>query len=298
MKKNTPLELKLDVLIQDKIVRHNEYRFVTSDFGFVNNFARLDSSLFKIDQPYRIKEGRIILPLQGSARISVNLIEYEISSPHTLIVIPPGSIVQLVKLTPDYDFQMIVPTNNFIQLPRAEDLLDNYLSNRQNVLISLTEKEREQIATYFSLIWDTLQETTFRREVIQHLLNALLYTIGYIRNNRLVATGAQLSRQEELFHRFIALVNEYCITERTVGFYADRLFLTPRYLNTIIRQTSQQTVMNWINQAVILEAKVLLKHSNLLIYQIADKLSFPNSSFFCKFFKKMTGVTPDKYRKT
>lgn len=298
MKKNSPLELKLDILIQNKIVRHNEYRFVTSDFGFVNSFSQLGSSLFKIDQPYRIKEGRIILPLRGSARISVNLIEYDISSPYTLIVIPPGSIVQLVKLAPDYDFQMIVPTNNFIQLPRAEELLDNYLSNRQNVLVSLTEKEREQIASYFSLIWNTLQETTFRREVIQHLLNALLYTIGYIRNNSQVDTCSQLSRQEELFHRFIALVNEYCITERTVGFYADRLCLTPRYLNTIIRQTSQQTVMDWINQAVILEAKVLLKHSNLLIYQISDKLSFPNSSFFCKFFKKMSGSTPHEYRKT
>lgn len=298
MEKNSPLELKLDVLIQDKIVRHNEYRFVTSDFGFVNNFAQLESSLLKTDQPYRIKEGRIILPLKGSAHISVNLIEYEISSPYTLIVIPPGSIVQLVKLTPDYDFQMIVPTDNFIQLPRTEELLDNYLSNRQNILVSLTEKEWEQIATYFSLIWNTLQETTFRREVVQHLLNALLYTIGYIRKNSRITNGTQLSRQEELFHRFIALVNEYCITERTVGFYADRLCLTPRYLNTIIRQTSQQTVMGWINQAVIQEAKVLLKHSNLLIYQIADKLSFPNSSFFCKFFKKMTGSTPHEYRKT
>lgn len=298
MEKNVPLELKLDILKQSKIVRHNEYRFVTSDFGFVNSFSQLDSSLLKIGQPYRIKEGRIILPLRGSARILVNLIEYEISSPCTLIVIPPGSIVQLAKLAPDYDFQMIVPTNSLIQLPRAEELLDNYLSNRQNVLVSLTEKEREQIAAYFSLIWNTLQETTFRREVIQHLLNALLYTIGYIRNNRQVATSTQLSRQEEFFHRFIALVNEYCITERTVGFYADRLCLTPRYLNTIIRHTSQQTVMDWINQAVILEAKVLLKHSNLLIYQIADKLSFPNSSFFCKFFKKMTGSTPDEYRKT
>lgn len=296
MEKNSPLELKLDVLKQSTIVRHNEYRFVTSDFGFVNSFSQLKSSLFKIGQPYRIKEGRIALPIRGNVRISINLIEYQISSPNTLLVIPPGSIVQLLSLSPDYDFQAIVPTHNFIQLPRAEELLENYLSNRQNVLVSLTEKEREQIAAYFSLIWDTLQEPSFRQEVVQHLLYALLYTIGYIRNNQQATTGIQPSRQEELFHRFIALVNEHCITERTVGFYADKLCLTPRYLNTIIRQTSQRTVMDWINEAVILEAKVLLKYSNLLTYQIADKLSFPNPSFFCKFFKKMTGSTPHKYR--
>ena len=80
-------------------------------------------------------------------------------------------------------------------------------------------------------------------------------------------------------------------------FYADKLCLTPRYLNTIIRQTSQQTVMDWINQSIILEAKVLLKHSNLLVYQISDELNFPNSFFFSsKFFKRMTGMTPHEYQ--
>ncbi|WP_368205051.1 helix-turn-helix domain-containing protein, partial [Bacteroides caccae] len=72
----------------------------------------------------------------------------------------------------------------------------------------------------------------------------------------------------------------------------------PRYLNTLIRQTSQQTVMDWINQSIILEAKVLLKHSNLLVYQISDELNFPNPSFFCKFFKRMTGMTPQEYQKS
>lgn len=297
MQKNTPLELKLDLLIQNNVVQNNAHRFVSPDFGFVNSFFQLESSLFKIGQPYRIKEGRIILPKRGSARISINLIEYDISSLHTLIVIPAGSIIQAVEFTPNYDFQMIVPANRFMLLPRTEELLDNHLSNQQDALIPLTERELKQITSYFSLIWDTLQETTFRREVVQHLLNALLCTVGYIRNNMQNAPSIQLSRHEELFHRFIALVNEYCITERTVSFYADRLCLTPRYLNTVIRQSSQQTVMEWINQAVIQEAKVLLKHSNLLTYQIADELLFSNPSFFCKFFKRMTGMTPQEYQK-
>ena len=55
--------------------------------------------------------------------------------------------------------------------------------------------------------------------------------------------------------------------------------------------------MQWINQAVILEAKVLLKHSNLLVFQISDELNFPNPSFFSKFFKRMTGMTPAEYQK-
>ena len=76
------------------------------------------------------------------------------------------------------------------------------------------------------------------------------------------------------------------------------LCLSPRYLSSVIRDVSGRTVVEWVNQAVILEAKVLLKHSDLLTYQIADELHFPNPSFFSKFFKRMTGMTPQEYQRT
>ncbi len=78
---------------------------------------------------------------------------------------------------------------------------------------------------------------------------------------------------------------------------ADKLCLTPHYLSSVIRETSGQTVMQWINQASDPKPKVLLKHSNLLVFQISDELNFPNPSFFSKFFKRMTGMTPAEYQK-
>lgn len=56
-------------------------------------------------------------------------------------------------------------------------------------------------------------------------------------------------------------------------------------------------ILDWINQSIIQEAKILLKHSDLLVYQISDELNFPNPSFFCKFFKRMTEITPQEYQK-
>ena len=93
-------------------------------------------------------------------------------------------------------------------------------------------------------------------------------------------------------------MNRYSKYERSVDFYAGKLCLTPHYLSTVIRETSGQTVMQWINQSVILEAKVLLKHSDLLVFQISDELNFPNPSFFSKFFKRITGMTPAEYQRT
>ena len=144
---------------------------------------------------------------------------------------------------------------------------------------------------------ECIARTLFRKEVIQHLLVGLLYNIEYIAKSKGQAELSPLTHQNDIFQRFISLVNTYSKTERNVSFYADKLCLTPRYLNTVIRQTSQQTVMDWINQSIILEAKVLLKHSNRLVYQISDELNFPNPSFFSKFFKRMTGMTPQEYQK-
>lgn len=146
-------------------------------------------------------------------------------------------------------------------------------------------------------VWNILHCLPYRRGAVQHLIVSLLYNLKYIHEHTCKSTPSRLSRQEELFRRFIALVNQHSKHERSVNFYADKLCLTPHYLSSVIRETSGQTVMQWINQAVILEAKVLLKHSNLLVFQISDELNFPNPSFFSKFFKRMTGMTPAEYQK-
>ena len=85
---------------------------------------------------------------------------------------------------------------------------------------------------------------------------------------------------------------------RRLNFYADKLCLTPKYMSTIIRQTSGKTAGNWIDDYVLLEAKALLKSTNMTIQQISDELNFPSQSFFGKYFKRLTGVSPKEYKKT
>lgn len=111
-----------------------------------------------------------------------------------------------------------------------------------------------------------------------------------------MAEKQKRTRQEEVFNRFLELVNKYAVRERSIAFYADRLYLTPRYLSTLVRQASGRTVMDWVNEAVVQEAKLRLCHTDKLVYQIADELNFPNASFFCKYFRRMTGMTPNDFR--
>lgn len=290
-----PIELGLELLERKDVVGQGEHRFINSDIGFVNSMYDLNTKIFRVGQPYRIKEGRIIQLLSGEVKASINLIEHTFQ-PGNIILISPGAIIEAMSISTQFDMRVIAPSNDFIQFSSKSDFSSHYLSGQLNTSLKVTSEEWSQVNAFYTLLWNILQEPIFQKETIRSLLMALLYYIEYIQREKQITVEIP-SRQEELFQRFIALVNEYCKTKRNVGFYADKLCLTPRYLNTVIKQVSQQTVMDWINQAIILEAKVLLKHSNLLVYQISDELQFATPSFFCKFFKKMTGMTPQEYQK-
>lgn len=260
----------------------------------VISFQAMGFRLFRTQQPYRAKEGRIVRIMQGKGRISINLIEYEATA-HDIIIIPDNSLIEISEVSPDYEFQVIMPTANFLPVLQNSILSEAY--TRNGIRLSCNNEEWAHISSFFSLLWNILHCLPYRRGAVQHLIVSLLYNLKYIHEHTCKSTPARLSRQEELFRRFIALVNQHSKHERNVNFYADKLCLTPHYLSSVIRETSGQTVMQWINQAVILEAKVLLKHSDLLVFQISDELNFPNPSFFSKFFKRMTGMTPAEYQK-
>ncbi len=295
MEKNQPISVAFeDIRNNPGMINNSAFRAINDDLGMVSSFAHMGSKLFRTGQPYRAKEGRIIRILQGTGRISINLIEYEVAA-FDIIVIPDNSLIELLEISEDYDFQVIVPVPGFLPVMQRSILSETY--TRNGIRMSLAETEWKYVDVFFTLVWNMLHASPYRREVVQHLIVSLLYNLTYIYEQTCTAMPMHLSRQEELFRRFIALVNQYSKQERAVSFYADKLCLTPHYLSSVIREASGQTVMQWINQAVVLEAKVLLKHSDLLVFQISDELNFPNPSFFSKFFKRMTGMTPAEYQK-
>ena len=109
MEKNKPINVALDdIRYKPEIINNLEYRFINDDLGMVISFIQMGSKLFQIRQPYRAKEGRIIRVLQGTGRISINLIEYEISA-RKIIIIPNNSLIEMLEISSDYDFQVIMP---------------------------------------------------------------------------------------------------------------------------------------------------------------------------------------------
>lgn len=137
-------------------------------------------------------------------------------------------------------------------------------------------------------------------EVLRSMMCTLVYKICRVIYDK---TGADVpqpvsgrSRSEVCFHEFFALLSRYYTQQRSVGFYAGRMHLTPKYLTTVIRQVSGRPAIEWINDYVIFEAKNLLKYSTLNVQQIAYALNFSNQSFFGRYFRNHTGQTPSAYR--
>ena len=98
----------------------------------------------------------------------------------------------------------------------------------------------------------------------------------------------------DLSDRFFRLLTIHYKKHRSVQFYADKLNLTPKYLSTAIKKVTGRPILEWIHEAVLIDAKMLLRTTHLTVQQISDQLNFSSPSAFVQFFKKHTGKTPRK----
>lgn len=169
--------------------------------------------------------------------------------------------------------------------------------NHQVICVFPSAGEQEEITMLTELIWRNLGRFPHQKGIIISLYQALQSFIINIyakeTDSKSVSDG---SRKHELFQRFLHLVNEHCIRERSVSFYASELCITPHHLSTITKKVSGINATIWINRAVCLEARIRLRDKRMSINQISEELNFPNPAFFNKFFKRETGSTPGKYK--
>lgn len=134
---------------------------------------------------------------------------------------------------------------------------------------------------------------------VKMLLYSLLQQTKFFPNNKNKEKDKRNSfRNEDIYSRFMQYVFIHCREKRKVEFYASKLFVTSKYLSTVIKNVTGRTASDWIEDVIIEEIQYELKHSNESISEIAFRLNFPNISFFGKFFKRKTGVSPLKYRKS
>lgn len=113
---------------------------------------------------------------------------------------------------------------------------------------------------------------------------------------RAIANGSIPKRIETIFIDFIRLLPHHFMQHHDIAFYADKLNISTVYLSRVVRQVTGNTVIDYINKFLLMEASFLLRTTQLSITQIADNLHFADTSSFSKFFFRLKGVTPKIFR--
>lgn len=173
----------------------------------------------------------------------------------------------------------------------------------ENPCVELRDEEMTLCGKYLSLAKEICSfDLKYSRDALTTLFSSLFYLMGAMWTDRLSAAAklpaqkANTARAKEMFRKFLKLVKENYITQKNVAFYADKLYVTSKYLSRIVKEVSGRSAAQWIDSFVILEAKSLLKCSGLSIKDVVYQLNFASQTTFYRFFKAQTGLTPVEYR--
>ena len=239
--------------------------------------------------PMRLNALLMILVQEGTADISVDYIPYKIEK-NTFITLMPTHIIQVSKVSKDLRGRLLIVSRSFLDgytTPAGKkNSMVHYMQIRKNPCAAMSAEETEH--THF-----------FQKEALQNALVGFFIELANIfMGKKELMTAPTLSRKEELFEQFLQLLFEHCKEQHVVTFYAEKLFITPQYLSLILKELTGKSANKWIDDALIVEAKMLLKAPQATVQQVADILHFSDQSTFGKFFKKHMGISPMEYRKS
>lgn len=282
----------LDIQIVKKLTSAET---ITNDFAIFNDINKVP--LF--DYPTRVDYVMFAICTSGKLEFGINLERFTLREKQ-LVAMRPDQILQLFYVSEDFSGRFIVLSRKFLEDAQIDfkNTLSIFLYFKDNPITDLTEQEMATLLEYHSLLHRKaqLEDHEYRKKITQHLLHALFYEVSMFFTNHHGVDHPVKSRKEELFERFMREVAQHYRRERSVAFYADKLCLTPKYLSSAVKEASGKLAGQWIDECVILEAKTLLKSSGKSIQQIAEELNFANQSFFGKYFKQHTGISPSQYK--
>ena len=293
---------ELKHLSQGSIVNDN-----LSDDLFIAEM-HYESKMDIIEYPCRFHGYMAFFCIKGEFEVEINLKKFTIRK-DSMFIYTRGNIVRVTSIDPrekeSVHFVVVAISEDLMSSTRFDfsKLYNESLRLLESPCVVINENERGLYRKYFDLIQEVSKmRMPNMRESVTALISSIFYLMGAMWTDRLTAAkkngGDEMStRSKIVLEDFLLLVRDYHTKERSLSFYADKLYLTPKYLSKLIKSVSGKSAHEWIDSFVILEAKNLLKYSDMSIKSIVYDLNFPNQTTFYRFFKTKTGMTPSEYRK-
>ncbi len=263
-----------------------------------------------LEAPVRFYGMTLFRCRSGYGTLEINLERYDITT-DMLLVLPPGSLVRTCEI------QNLEGDVLFISVPFLHNVnFDlNVLSQtlvykeKPSPMLSLDREECGLVDKFMQLLaanaTDNAGSQPIAVNIARSLVSGLFYQIMLIAGKRTLTDGVSTesgttmsARRLSYVSKFGRLVQQYYRRERSVAFYASKLFISPKYLSLLVKEATGRSAAALIDEFVILEAKNMLRFSRRNIQQITYDLNFPNQSAFGKYFKHLTGMSPSQYQKS
>ncbi|OXA90386.1 helix-turn-helix domain-containing protein [Flavobacterium hercynium] len=248
-----------------------------------------------IDIPYRAESYAVEFLKKGSIIMQTQLSKIVVQAP-AIIALAPTVIRSFTKNSDEILMDIIFFKPEFFLQNQANIFFlsqYSFFENSEMHVFNLEKSTKPKFKQIFDLIRETVTHNSqHQASILRSYLYILLFELDTIHQGDAVET-----KQNTLFEKFKEILSRDFIKNRSVGYYANALNVTPKYLSEVVKKNSGKTASNWIDDLVVLEAKVLLQNKSLTINQISDSLNFSDQSVFGKFFKNAMGISPLQYRR-
>ena len=271
----------------------SDYSYISNELGIVYGDPRIFMLVIGQSQPpFIIDDYRLGIFVSGEIHVNINLVERHIT-PGTIVFLGPGTIISPISFSDKIEVYGLGLFADF-PMPQLPPAFNGQIRDFQ---IKANESDIATARHILDTIWHMVHQSNYNRQTASSLAAAMMHHYDGIYRQHVDLLKVSQSHEQTIFDRFIYLVNQHATHEHQISFYADKMCLTERYLGTVIRQASGTTAKEWIDRALLEHIKIELKHTDKSVAQISDEMDFPNTSFFSKFFKRLSGMTPGEYRR-
>lgn len=256
-------------------------------------------------------------PIEGTVKVDMVLMIYcmkgriqgeingkvHLAKAGDMLICLPNSYLSNYMMSPDFESKIIGFSYNAMQhnIPITRDVIDLMSYVAKNPVIHLDLERQALISKYYTIIAHKIKHPHgyFHKEIMHSIFQTAVFELCAIiaPHVQYSSDGGSMKQANLLFRKFIELLTENEGKTCSVKKYAEELCITPKYLSFISKTVSGKTALEWIHEYTVKAIERYLKHSNLSIKEIADRLDFPNLSFFGKFTKSHLGVSPTEFRR-
>ena len=255
----------------------------------------------ELDEPIRCNHIVLVLCRCGNLTLEINYTLYNISQ-NMFITISPLDIVTFKQGSTDFRCTALILPSTILTSVFTHVDISRYEYMKHNRVIEFKGEYLEFIRQALALLETTkriVPQDEFSKIAEKQVASFFYVSRHYYSTISEYKNGGKeyLSRKKELFGKFIKeLVSSHSIS-REVLFYANELGVSCGYLNEICNEVSNHSAKEIVDSAVAAKLKYELTYSSKSIQELADEYNFPSQSYFSRYFKRLTGVTPTDFRK-